>query len=182
MFSRFKKLWINPLDFSGFFLFSQPEVIADFSRVSKKKDMKKGRFSGHTRPDGSGDNGMKCPFCYLEKDQKTYQYVMEYLGVMKDGQSTVPLDITIQRKEIERHMERNGISPSDQPAISAWIEANSANFRSYLNSLKMVALFLFYIKKTENGPDAVPLPFELFMDAIGYWNERKIEMVDSIFI
>jgi hypothetical protein len=125
---------------------------------------------------------MKCPFCFLEKDLKTYDYVKEYLRIMKNGASTTPLDITIQRLEIERHMRQNNISPDDQKAITEWIQANSANFRSYLNSLKMVALFLFYIKKIEKGPDGLMLPFDMFSDAVVYWNERKNEMVDSIFI
>jgi hypothetical protein len=125
---------------------------------------------------------MKCPFCYLEKDLKTYEYVNHYLQVMKNGAPTSPLDISIQRIEIEHHLKTNGISPTDQRAISDWIEKNSANFRSYLNSLKMVALFLFYVKKAERIPEDNLLPFELFYEAVNYWNERKIEMADTIFV
>lgn len=125
---------------------------------------------------------MKCPFCYLEKDLKTYDYVKNYLQIMKNGETTSSLDISIQRLEIERHLAANGISYSDQKAISEWIEKNSANFRSYLNSLKMVALFIYYVKKAEHLSDENQLPFELFSEAVSYWNERKIEVADSIFI
>lgn len=125
---------------------------------------------------------MKCPFCYLENDNKTFDYVKEYLSVLRAGDSPLTLDITIQKREIEAHLIRNAIPSSDQKAITDWIEKNSANFRSYLNSIKMVALFLFYVKKAEHIPEESPLPFELFTEAVAFWNERKIEVVDSIYI
>lgn len=125
---------------------------------------------------------MKCPFCYLEKDEKTYDYVTEYLLVMKRGESPLTMDICIQKREIERHLSLNNISPSDDKAIAEWIAQNSANFRSYLNSIKMVALFLYYVKKAEHIPDDSPLPLDLFDEAVCYWNERKMEVVDSIYI
>lgn len=125
---------------------------------------------------------MKCPFCYLEKDEKTFDYVKHYLQVMKNGESTTPLDITIQRLEIEHHLNANGISHTDRKAISEWIENNSANFRIYLNSLKMVALFIYYVKKAEHLAEENQISFDLFTEAVAYWNERKIEVADSIFI
>lgn len=125
---------------------------------------------------------MKCPFCYLEKDQKTFDYVKQYLQVMKKGESTTPLDITIQRLEIEHHLQANNISYSDRKAISEWIDKNSPNFRIYLNSLKMVALFIYYVKKAEHFAEEAQISFELFAEAVAYWNERKIEVADSIFI
>ena len=119
---------------------------------------------------------MKCSFCFLETDRKTYDYVRRYFVSIKQGNTTYPLDLAIQSEEILLHLEKNGFALDDQNAISEWIEENSANFRSYLNSLKMIAMFL-HLQKC-NDEDEFR---SLFPSIVNEWNTRKLHQVDYLF-
>ncbi len=125
---------------------------------------------------------MKETFSLLEKDDKTYNYVKQYYKVIKEGHSPMIVDAYIQKNEIERHLCLKCVDPDDQKSICEWIQCYSSSFRSYLNSLKMLALSIFFMNKYQSLIPAETLSFELFCRAVNIWNERKEEVVDSIFI
>ncbi len=125
---------------------------------------------------------MKSSFCFLEKDQKTYHYVAEYYSLIEKGVSPCSFDICIQREEIEKHLLSNQMDSEDRCGISEWIEENSAKFRSYLNSIKMVALFIYFMDKDEKSPAEKSFSFDAFSHVVQLWNGRKSELIDSIFI
>ncbi len=124
---------------------------------------------------------MKDLFCFLEKDEKTYGYVICYFNVIKEGKSLMSLDALIQKEEIEKHLRNNDISKEDREAVASWIKKNSSNFRSYLNSIKMVALFIFFLHRNSGYDCGESVSFETFCRIAGMWNERKICTADSIF-
>lgn len=125
---------------------------------------------------------MKCAFCFLEKDEKTYGYIKKYFSIIKDGLPPISMDNFVQKQEIERYLINNNRCLHDRGAITEWINDNSSDFRSYLNSIKMVALFIYFINRSNKSGGENPIPFDVFCDAVSAWNDRKSELVDSLFI
>jgi hypothetical protein len=81
-------------------------------------------------------------FSELEKDEKTFNYVREYLNHWNSGQKKDfnKLDMEIQTREIITHLYLNGKSGNDNDEILRWIKDHGAPFRAYLNSIKLVFL------------------------------------------
>ncbi len=125
--------------------------------------------------------GMKAKsFCYLESDQKTYKDFLSYYCIFGAQQHSFDIDMLIQKREIETHLASHALSSHDQDSVCNWINHYSSGFRSYLNSLKMVAMFQYYHDKSL-GRNEDP-SFEIFCDAVSFWNREKINTVDTIFI
>jgi hypothetical protein len=125
---------------------------------------------------------MKGVFCLLDNDEKNYNYVKEYFKIIRDSLSPVKIDAAIQKNEIERCLKLEGIDPDDCRKVCDWIGKYSSSIRSYLNSLKMLALSIYLIEEGLSLPPAGALSFEIFCRAVNSWNERKEALVDSIFI
>jgi hypothetical protein len=125
---------------------------------------------------------MNCTFCFLEKDQKTFDYVKKYYSLIKAGDSTIQLDSCIQKSEIERNLELKSCDIEDQKAITDWINENSSGFRAYINSIKMLALFIYFIERSAVSKKQEELTYQLFTKTVILWNERKLQIADSIFI
>jgi hypothetical protein len=96
---------------------------------------------------GRKDPGM---FCFLEKDEKTFDYMQIYLdAIRKEGEpDLVKIDNSIQEKEIVQHMATNGISQSDNEQKILWIIQYGSSFRTYLNTLKLAAAFWYFYNET----------------------------------
>lgn len=123
---------------------------------------------------------MKCGFSLLSQDEKTFTHVKEYYRAIVGGQNAMETDLVIQRHEIEAHLAGQGISIEDQTAISEWIKNNSSEFRTYLNSIKMVALMLIANRR---GEEEYSEPVaEDFERAIRLWNLQKERICDSLFV
>jgi len=124
---------------------------------------------------------MKYSFCFLDNDEKTYNYVQYYYLSIKKGTPLYTIDMEIQRKEIENYLKSRNLDSNDQNAIIEWINNNSPNFRSYLNSIKIIALYIFFMDKMEliNNDK---IPYDVFCKAVNLWNEEKLILADSIFI
>ncbi len=79
-------------------------------------------------------------FSELEKDEKTFEYIKEYLNHWNSKKDFSKLDMEIQTREIVVHLYLNGKSGNDNEEIMRWIHLYGAQFRAYLNSLKLVFL------------------------------------------
>lgn len=119
---------------------------------------------------------MKGVFCLLDNDEKNYNYVKEYYRIIRNRLSPIKIDAGIQKREIERRLILEGIDPDDCPRVCDWIGKYSSSIRSYLNSLKILALSIYLMG------DSVSFSFDIFSRAVSIWNDRKEEVVDSIFI
>jgi hypothetical protein len=91
-------------------------------------------------------------FCILEKDQKTYSYLLDYIRYtrMKDAKSLIRLDNDIQAAEIALHLKINGLSEKDTPEKISWIQRYGRGFREYLNTIKIAAIA--WCAKSEDKP------------------------------
>jgi len=120
-------------------------------------------------------------FCPLEKNDKNYTYVRLYYKAILENTPPMVIDSRIQKNEIEEYLFLNSLSPDNQKAIDEWIRNNSSSFRCYLNSLKMLALSLYFMNHnsaTTNSRDINP---GLFYHAINIWNAKTQVLTSSVF-
>ena len=122
---------------------------------------------------------MKCAFSLLKQDDQTYHHVCEYYRLIQGGHSPYRTDLLIQRQAIAGFLKENNLDEEDCESITLWIKNNSSTFRSYLNSVKIVALFLQGIesKSAPGLPD-----YACFCRIINLWNKRKSKILDSLFV
>jgi hypothetical protein len=125
-------------------------------------------------------------FCKIEKDEKTYKYLKEYLDFISDENLTnkniLNIDNKIQHQELYTHLNFSKIDPNEDSArrhqeIEQWIKNNAKSFRQYLSSIKLIACvsFTMGIKK---GKD---LKFEDFIKLCDTINSLKNILIDHIF-
>jgi hypothetical protein len=120
-------------------------------------------------------------FCYLESDDKTYQYINVYYTVIKDNNynTIFNLDNEIQKIEIENHCKRCNISEENKNVeILNWIDNNGKNFRIYLNTIK-IAAFLFYFENSKKN--ITDINSEDLKTFIKRFNEIKEKLIDTLF-
>jgi len=81
-------------------------------------------------------------FCILEKDQKTYRYLLDFITYTrkKDAVSLVRLDNDIQAAEIALHLKLNGLSEKDAPEKTVWVQKYGRSFREYLITIMIAAI------------------------------------------
>ncbi len=125
---------------------------------------------------------MRRSFCFLEKNKKTFKQIQDYYSAIKCGKPAILIDCSIQYEEIESYLHQNNLTMDNQEAIRDWIQANSSQLRSYLNSLKMVAFFLFTVSKSIPGSSKDRFSYTLFCRITDLWNERKINFIDTVFL
>ena len=91
-------------------------------------------------------------FCVLEKDQKTYRYLLDCIKYirMKDARSLTHLDNELQAAEIALHLKINGLSEDDTTEKIRWIQKYGRGFREYLNTIKIATIA--WCTKSENEP------------------------------
>ena len=123
---------------------------------------------------------MRYSFCFIEKNKNTFGHIQDYYNAIKRGKPTIVIDSSIQCKEIENFLSENNLTPDDREAINKWIQANSSHIRSYLNSIKMLALY-FFISSKSSGKAKI-FSFDLFCKIADLWNERKINFIDTVFL
>ena len=117
-------------------------------------------------------------FSCLEKDDKTFYYVKEYYGRVCCNETLCICDIDIQRHELEDHLKNNNKDLHDNKEVALWIEKNSRNFRTYINSIKLLTFFIFsnnQINHIEN------LDKGTFCTYIDIWNNKKHSIIDSLY-
>lgn len=124
------------------------------------------------------------PFCFLEEDYKTFAYVNIYVEFLKNDLSVSGLDMQIHSEEIQRHIECNNLFYKYELAVQEWIRANGENFRIYLNTIKMMALFIVMdINSLDLQRDnGWYMDFEKFKLFIMQWDKYKENIVDSIHL
>lgn len=78
-------------------------------------------------------------FCNLEKDEKTFDYVKEYIlwFAQHNNKGFLNLDTNLQLHEIQHHLELNPNDDKNKEILS-WISRYSKEFRIYLNTIKIV--------------------------------------------
>ena len=80
-------------------------------------------------------------FCYIENDSKTKEYVKLTIEALKSNKSLLTTDNLIQAHEIERHCECNSDWDKNK-LMCEWVINNGKGFRSYLNTIKLLSLFI----------------------------------------
>ena len=116
-------------------------------------------------------------FSKLEKDKKTFEHLTRYYIALMENLPLMVIDMEIQAHELEDHMNRCGLPTSCMPEMNSWIQKNSENLRTYLNALKMLALFI-YIDNTKDYRDKVV--WDLFCTFVDVWNQESEIIMDTI--
>ena len=111
-------------------------------------------------------------FCNLEKDEKGFQILTEYLEKCRTKDDIFIADNKIQIKECEVHMYRNWL---DKNADLHWVEEYAEAFRRYLNSLKI----LWAAHVLEHGNDK-EFTYEEYCKLINNWKKTK-EVLEGMF-
>ena len=116
-------------------------------------------------------------FSELEKDSKTFEYLKEYLNHWNSDSKKdfSKLDMDIQTREIVTHLYLNGKSGSDNAEIINWIQKYGAQFRAYLNSIKLVFLVWHCM-----GRDLNQISWEDYCQLRDKMNEIKSICTDTI--
>ena len=87
-------------------------------------------------------------FCSLEKDDKTFKLILEFVKKVKGGVSDLELnhfETCIQKDEIYKHLEVNGCQENNRKdEILKWVQQHAHNFRNYLNTLKIASVMWVY--------------------------------------
>ena len=91
-------------------------------------------------------------FCVLEKDQKTYCYLLDCIKYMrtKGTKNLTQLDNELQAAEIALHLKINALSEKDTTEKIRWIQKYGRGFREYLNTIKIAAIA--WCAKSEDEP------------------------------
>jgi hypothetical protein len=79
-------------------------------------------------------------FSYLEKDDKTYKHVLEYIECIKNGKDASCIDCSIQGYELRQHIMSCGGEKLKES--SNWVIENSIKIRDYINSVKIISYCL----------------------------------------
>ena len=126
-------------------------------------------------------------FCKLENDQKTYDYLKQYLDFLYENKSLntksiLFLDNMIQHQELHMHLYTKMIDPNEDSErkhkeVEEWIKTNAKNFRQYLSSIKLFAC-IANLKGYEKGDDLSIENFNSLCDSI---NGLKDILIDHIF-
>lgn len=127
---------------------------------------------------------MSTDFCYLEKDEKTYKYVLRVVKFIEERrESILSLDNEIQAEEIILHMKEQKIPKEDfdgtNSEMASWIKKNSKPFRNYLNSIKIAAMILYSLET--NNLCSGPTSFETYCKIVDSMNKVKIQLIDTVF-
>jgi hypothetical protein len=125
-------------------------------------------------------------FCKIEKDDKTYKYLKDYLNFLsnpaKENNNILFLDNKIQHEELNMHLYYHEIDPCKESKekeceLESWIQNNGKPFRQYLSSIKLLAL-ISYSKGFKKGLD---LDFKSFTELCDNFNNLKELLIDHIF-
>lgn len=111
-------------------------------------------------------------FCYLPKDQKTFDILKKYMEDIKIGMDLMKEDSRIQAKEIIEHNIRENCNDTMQ-----WVEDHGVGERLYLNSVKELATLFIATEREITWEN-----FEFFIDKLNSINEcllSKIHFVDE---
>lgn len=108
-------------------------------------------------------------FCVLEKDEKTYNYLKNFIIHMHENREDplVQLDNLIQKGEIQRHLVINGYAENDKLESLNWVKSYACDFRSYLNTMKIAALYWSLSHRNEE------LTWEAFCELADRINDKK---------
>lgn len=115
-------------------------------------------------------------FSLIEKDDKSYEYVQTYISALNNSEDLFGLDLLIQRNELTEHLQRNN-KMEDQKEMTWWIENNSQGLRCWINSLKMLSMFMFFAKRLHENVNFERPVFDKFVDL---WNLEKQCVCDTI--
>ncbi|HYW82407.1 MAG TPA: hypothetical protein VFB30_04080 [Spirochaetia bacterium] len=89
-------------------------------------------------------------FCFLEKDDKTYRYLLMVIERIRENmaESLVKLDNLLQTKEIRNHLSLNRLPENDGEETMNWIRRHGRGFRDYLNTIKVAAMMWVWAEET----------------------------------
>jgi hypothetical protein len=124
-------------------------------------------------------------FCILEKDEKTFKYLKEYLDFLDDkkiSKNIFFLDNKIQHEELNTHLYHQEINPFEDSnkkdcELESWITKNAKQFRQYLSSIKLLA-YAAYNKGFHKGND---ITYQNFSELCDTFNNLKDILIDHIF-
>ena len=127
---------------------------------------------------------MSTDFCYLEKDDKTYKYVLRYVKFIEEHRETIlGLDNQVQVEEILLHMDDKKIAKTNiddtNEEMACWIKKNSKPFRNYLNSIKVAAMILYSMEM--NHLCEGPTSYGVYCKIVDSMNKVKIQLMDTVF-
>jgi hypothetical protein len=120
--------------------------------------------------------GKNKPFCIFDKDEKTFNHVKLYYKAIEDKVDLFKVDCQLQQQELEIHLNRCK-KEHDKSEQLAWLNKNAEPLRAYINSLKMIALFM-YIENKRIGK--IDVTWELFCQFAEVWDEEKQIIIDTI--
>ena len=115
-------------------------------------------------------------FSLLDKDQKTYNHILEYYNGILNNVSVFSIDMILQKRELTEHLQRC-TKEHDKDEICKWLEKNASPFRCYLNSLKSVALFCIMDRRINSKNN---LSWDNFCKIVDIWREEKQLIIDTI--
>ena len=80
-------------------------------------------------------------FCHIENDEKTKHYVKLTIEALKDKKSLLTIDNIIQAHEMDRHCSCSQDWDKNK-LVCDWVSSNAKPFRIYLNTIKLISLFI----------------------------------------
>ena len=90
-------------------------------------------------------------FCHLEHDKKTLTTCKLYLASINSNEKELmKIDAALIINEINDHLWNNRLHNNEENKIE-WVNRYAKNFRKYLNTLKMLALYLHMSNMTEDN-------------------------------
>lgn len=78
-------------------------------------------------------------FCSIPLDHKTFMYVLTYIAFIENNLDVDKLDNMIQWDEIRTHIRWNNLLYNENEEIQKWVTLHSKNFRTYINTIKLIA-------------------------------------------
>jgi hypothetical protein len=125
-------------------------------------------------------------FCKIEKDEKTFKYLKEYLDFITEDNSPnkniLNIDNKIQHEELYIHLNYRKIDPNEDSLrrhqeIEQWIKNNAKSFRQYLSSIKLLACVAY----TMGFKKGIDLRYDDFIKMCDNINQLKNVLIDHIF-
>lgn len=127
----------------------------------------------------------KCDnFSFLDNDDKTFLHITEYFNALQNGIKLISIDNILQKREIEIHLNKCKKEQTQEETLK-WIEKNAVPFRNYINSLKILSLYLYIHSKMHYNYKLIK---EDFGKIVNMWNNERcivlevLEIIETIRI
>ena len=114
-------------------------------------------------------------FSCLDIDQKTFGHLKLYYNAIIYKKPIIAIDNKLQAEELQGHFNR--CNSDSMEIATSWITENAQRIRAYCNTLKIVAICIYFEKKYKEGEE---ITWSYFCSVASDWDELETIVVNTL--